>query len=152
MNSSISFDEKLFDERVIPALESVFTCCYECIRVWSAWSYNTMSIEDFCSYDHDDESFFETYTALKQEVVSNPNTDVSSWLINYLSENDIELMYNGDIDNSFTSDSFSSVDFSELDYSEVVKAVADVRLYGIEFNNPINEKRNKVRKVLKLLK
>lgn len=74
---------------------------YFCDRVWSAWSYGTMTQEDFIPLNEDDEFLDDFYNfLLKSEKLSEEK------IICFLSEQ-IDVYYNEDLEN------FKKEDFNE---------------------------------------
>ena len=94
-------------KEALESMDSVFKDCYYCTRVWSAWSYDTMTTNDFTPFDKDDESFLECFDDLINSIHSTAFISKEVFnerVIDIMS--DYELYYNENIDNDFSSDSF----------------------------------------------
>jgi len=79
---------------------SLFSDVYVCNRVWSAWSYGTMSIDDFISLDDTEfkQEFFD-FLITKEFVIN--QEELILFLSNY------KGYYNSDFLDSFASEYFN---------------------------------------------
>lgn len=111
---------EMLKKEALDSMESVFKNCYSCTRVWSAWSYDTMTIDDFTPFDKDDESFLECFDSLIDSI---NNTEFISKEVFYDAVIDIisdyDLYYNDDIDNNFSSGSFNNDVFEEINLDDM---------------------------------
>lgn len=91
-------------ENLEQVFEETFMNCYSCIRVWSAWGYNTMSHDDFFHFEKGDEVYEESLEHLKRKInlIDCSNIDSFIHVIEKIMEN-YSLFYNHDIDNNFDS-------------------------------------------------
>ena len=82
------------DKNIAEIIENNMNDVYACTRVWSAWSYNTMSLDDFLPFKEDDELIadFKDFLDKKNNVTVD---DLVGFFENY------EGYYNDDIDNNF---------------------------------------------------
>lgn len=119
---------KVFDKK----FEEAFENCFACTRVWSAWGYNTMSLNDFIAFDRDDESFNEVRTEVKKML--NATLYKEDEILNIIENlvTNYELFYNRDIENNFSSEYFSDDIFSYIDLSDVIKAAQEYQKYHID--------------------
>ena len=60
-----------------PFLSEAFQNIYYCERVWSAWSYNTMSIEDFSPIFEDEDIFNEIVESIIELNILNLDNLIS---------------------------------------------------------------------------
>lgn len=97
------------DEKISELLENNMNDVYACTRVWSAWSYNTMSLDDFLPFKEDDELIadFKEFLDKKNNVTVD---DLVEFFENY------EGYYNEDIENNFESHCFHD---DYLEYSNL---------------------------------
>jgi hypothetical protein len=98
------------DKNIAEIIENNMNDVYACTRVWSAWSYNTMSLDDFLPFKEDDELIadFKDFLDKKNNVTVD---DLVGFFENY------EGYYNDDIDNNFESHCFHDdyLEYSNLD-------------------------------------
>ena len=97
------------DEKISELLENNMNDVYACTRVWSAWSYNTMSLDDFLPFKEDDELIADF-----KEFLDKKNTVTIDDLVEFF-EN-YEGYYNEDIENNFESHCFHD---DYLEYSNL---------------------------------
>lgn len=130
MDNLESIKEKLASkENFENKLESTFESIYSCTRVWGAWSYNTMGVDDFPPFQRGDEAFDEMSTHLKnildnKKIVSfDEFVDVVTNVVcNY------DLYYNSDIDHCFDSQYFHQ---DVLDYIDLT----DLHVASVRYQN-----------------
>ena len=53
------FSEELIEKVRDAIAEALGECAFDCTRVWSAWSFGTMSQDDFIPIAYDDERLHE---------------------------------------------------------------------------------------------
>ncbi len=97
------------DKNIAEIIENNMDDVYACTRVWSAWSYNTMSLDDFLPFKEDDELIadFKDFLDKKNNVTVD---DLVEFFENY------EGYYNEDIENNFESHCFHD---DYLEYSNL---------------------------------
>ncbi len=97
------------DKNIAEIIENNMDDVYACTRVWSAWSYNTMSLDDFLPFKEDDELIadFKDFLDKKNNVTVD---DLVVFFENY------EGYYNDDIENNFESHCFHD---DYLEYSNL---------------------------------
>lgn len=127
------------EDKIRDKMESVFEGCYSCGRVWSAWSYGTMSVDDFYPFSKGDESFEEVFDLIKKEVSKEPFKNVDDFVNKFISimEN-YNLYYNENIDRYFNSNSFND------DYLGIID-VSDLFNNFKEYQDIIYENKNKLK-------
>lgn len=97
------------DKNIAEIIENNMDDVYACTRVWSAWSYNTMSLDDFLPFKEDDELIADF-----KEFLDKKNTVTIDDLVEFF-EN-YEGYYNEDIENNFESHCFHD---DYLEYSNL---------------------------------
>lgn len=105
---------RLKQEAVKIAIKTDFEDCYSCCRVWSAWSYNTMSQDDFIPVSDDPDVLEEISESIVQKI--NDNADFESILSVF---DDYVFYYNNNIENNFDSMSFHEDYFDYIDVSSL---------------------------------
>jgi valyl-tRNA synthetase len=87
------------EQQIAELIENNMNDVFACTRVWSAWSYNTMSLDDFLPFKEDDELIadFKEFLDKKSNVTVD---DLVEFFENY------EGYYNDDIENNFESHCF----------------------------------------------
>lgn len=108
------------NETLDKEIGKAFSNIYSCTRVWAAWSYDTMSADDFPPFEKGDEAFDEFVkelkTSLLTEKIDNPDKFydlIEKHICNY------ELYYNEDIDRYFDSQYFKEDFLGETDLSDI---------------------------------
>lgn len=105
-------------DKVKNILQENFQDIFSCTRVWSAWGYGTMSLEDFIPFSEDEEALDE----IVDNIVSNKLKtvdEVSAVFENY------EMYYNSDIDNNFESHCFHDDYLEYVDLDNVSKQLRE---------------------------
>ncbi len=127
------------EDKMIKQMERTFEGCYSCGRVWSAWSYGTMTVNDFYPFDSSDDSFKEAFDSLKKEISIEPFKNIDDFSDKFckILEN-YELYYNENIDRYFNSGSFNSDFLGIIDVSDLYKGFK-------EYQDIIYEQKNKLK-------
>lgn len=113
-------------KRFLNELADHFQGIYVCTRVWSAWSYSTMNIEDFYLLCEDEDFIESIFLILKENEI---NQDiVVSQIENY------EAFFNVDIENNFESNLFQD---DWLEYVDINGLCDFLNIYKLKnnFNN-----------------
>lgn len=107
--------EKIEDILIKSLLKNTLTDCYVCTRVWSAWSYNTMSKDDFIPIQEDEDLLEEMLFDFKNHIKSKENKITLENIDDYYNNFQYEIYYNSDIDNYFESYYFKNDYLSYVD-------------------------------------
>jgi len=124
------------------ALDNTFVDTYGCTRVWSAWSYNTMSQEDFVAYQSGDEAFDEMRDKLEFTLKTNRFNNVEE-LVEFFYDTGHDLYFNDDIESNFNSDHFNSDYLDHIDLNplfESIKKYQDILLPIYKNEEVLNNK------------
>lgn len=111
-----------------------FSDVYVCNRVWSAWSYDTMSQDDFISLNDTEfnQEFFDFLTT--KEFVINQE-ELILFLSNY------QGYYNSDFENRFAPECFNDHWLDFYDIEEIFKIYKEC-LINLEKNNLFEKMEN----------
>ena len=115
-------------DKVRNILQENFQDIYSCTRVWSAWGYQTMSIDDFIPFSEDDEALNEVVDTIVDNKLKTIE-DIYGVFENY------QMYHNDNID-----DNFESVFFHD-DYLEYV----DLEVVSKQLREALTNK-NKLRR------
>ena len=112
----------------------IFVDVYICTRVWSAWSYDTMSQDDFISLNDTEfnQEFFDFLTT--KEFVINQE-ELILFLSNY------QGYYNSDFENRFAPECFKDNWLDFYDIEEIFKIYKEC-LINLEKNNLFEKMEN----------
>lgn len=104
------------DKNIAEILENNMDDVYACTRVWSAWSYNTMSLDDFLPFKEDDELIedFKNFLEQKDKVTVD---ELTGFFEGY------EGYYNDNIEDNFESHCFHD---DYLEYSDIENMAAEI--------------------------
>lgn len=108
------------EKKAFETMELTFENCFSCNRTWSAWSYDTMSVDDFIPFDRGDESFIECFNSIKEFSKNNTLKNEDEFydkVVNIISDN--TLYFNDNIDNDFSSNSFNDDIFGIVDLKDM---------------------------------
>lgn len=110
-------------EKLEQELSKSFNNVYSCTRVWSAWSYDTMTVDDFAPFEKGDEAFDEFSTNFKAALLLE-KIDNKDKFYDFIEKQVgvYELFYNDDL-NDFHSQAFSEDFLGSLDFDDVYPAV-----------------------------
>ncbi len=106
-------------DKIKKICQEEFAYVFFCERVWSAWSYDTMTIDDFIPI-FDDEELLDEFVNLVQVTKHLSFGDIEIFF------EKIEAYYNSDIDYSFDKEYFAEdwIAYIELeDFFEQIKAI-----------------------------
>jgi hypothetical protein len=130
-----SYCEKIFKEKLTPAIEEIFENHYLCNRVWEAWNVGTMSMSDFNPVSKDDDFFQEFLNHLYKKYKDGELLDeedeyptlelIEENLFSFFeNQKGLEIWYNPDPENDFDRDSFHNYveDMEGYDYQGIVDA------------------------------
>lgn len=100
-----------------------FENIYSCTRVWSAWSYNTMTTDDFAPFEKGDEAFDEFVTELKKSLLTE-KIDTADKFYDLVEKHicNYALYYNEDMDRNFDSHAFKEDFLGETDLTNIYPA------------------------------
>ena len=114
-------------EEIKNILINNFDDLFICTRTWSAWSYATMTHDDFIP--------LVANSNLLDEITENLSyaTDIDT-----IEEifNDYNFYYNSDIDNNFYSQAFDDDWHSHYNVKHVFKSILDLNKISLKLNNP----------------
>lgn len=111
------------NEALDESLNNAFDNVYSCIRVWAAWSYDTMTTEDFVPFQKGDEAFDEFSTNLKNSLIKEKiDTPDKFYEIVEKHVSNYELHHNDDMDRNFHSNAFNQDFLGEIDLSAIYPA------------------------------
>jgi len=111
-------------------MQSTFKRCYSCTRVWSAWSYDTMSQDDFNEMAFGDEAFDEFYNHLHKMLCHFKIESIEYFIAVIENQlNQYELFYNEDIESRFDSIYFDNDIFNYLDIATLYDAAVKYQKY-----------------------
>lgn len=113
----IDLAEILVTHNLEKELSYSFKGCYSCTRVWEAWSYGTMTVDDFQEFQKGDTAFDEAFSTIIKHI-KNGEIKNTNDIIHFL-ENNYELFYNQDLEYDFSSEAFSYDYTSYLDYNRI---------------------------------
>lgn len=102
---------------------------YLATRVWSAWSYGTMSVDDFVPLSEDEYIIDE----LTDKLIKSKNKDEI-----YGAFQEYELYYNNDIENDFNPDSFDDDWLYDRDIVDM-ESISE-RIMSVIKKNKINKR------------
>jgi len=111
---------KELKETFLNELADHFQDIYVCTRIWSAWSYSTMELEDFYLLCDDEDFIQSVFNILKENKI---NQDV---VISHI-EN-FEAVYNFDIEENFQSNLFHEDWLNYVDIEEFCKFLNTYKL------------------------
>jgi hypothetical protein len=120
------------EQQISELIENNMNDVFACTRVWSAWSYNTMSLDDFLPFKEDDELIadFKDFLDKKNNVTVD---DLFDFFENY------EGYYNDDIENNFESHCFHD---DYLEYSNLEDMAEEINTLK-QAKKKINRRRAK---------
>jgi hypothetical protein len=93
---------------------------YYCEREWSAWSYNTMTIDDFIELWNDE----DTLNDISKKIIDNKSSLTSESLSNCFSW--IDAYHNDCLDYNFESQYFNNCWFEEIDFDEMLPRIKQI--------------------------
>jgi uncharacterized protein YpuA (DUF1002 family) len=97
------------EDNMIKSMEITFEQCYSCTRTWSAWSYNTMTQNDFVPFDKDDEAFSECFTDIKNSIIKQPFKTEEEFYDRVIDKvSNYTLYFNENMDRRFCSEAFNA--------------------------------------------
>ena len=109
--------ETNFDSIILETFRDV----YFCHKSWSAWSYDTMKMEDFSPIFEEEDLLQE----FKIFLFKNKKIDIDS-LLNYLSE--IEGYFNDNFDYNFSKEYFYEDWLEYIDLEEFIQTISPILL------------------------
>jgi hypothetical protein len=132
-------------DEISEQLNSSFSNIYGCTRVWKAWSYDTMTLDDFPPFQKGDEAYDEMKVKFDQIIKSVKNTDE---LHEFFIDLDYDLYYNSDIESNFESNFFHQ---DYLDYVDLSTLMEKIKAYqALEIATPEPELKKSVTSKAKL--
>lgn len=108
------------EKKAFETMERTFENCFSCDRTWSAWSYNTMTVDDFINFDRNDESFIESFNSIKEFSLNNSLENEEEFydkVVDIVSNS--TLYFNENIERNFFSNSFKEDIFEYLDLKDM---------------------------------
>lgn len=103
--------------KIIDILQNEIIDIYSCTRVWSAWSYGTMSLDDFVPVNEDEEVLNE----IADQILDLKNISIDS--ISSVLEN-YQFFYNDNIEDNFESHLFHEDIFEHIDLEKITQDIS----------------------------
>lgn len=126
--------EKIEKILIKEIMKETFDNCYSCFREWSAWSYGTMTDEDFLNVAEDEElleEISESFINMTKEKNEIDEEDINNFFENL----EYQFYYNEDIDRNFDSIFFKDDYLSYIDLDAIKNLVVENEISEKEFNS-----------------
>lgn len=126
------------EKKAFETMERTFENCFSCDRTWSAWSYNTMTVDDFINFDRNDESFIESFNSIKEFSLNNSLENEEEFydkVVDIVSNS--TLYFNENIERNFFSNSFKEDIFEYLDLKDMYEDFKSYK-YALKIDKELN--------------
>lgn len=99
---------------------SFFSCIYFCDCVWSAWSYNTMTQDDFLAMSEDEDYLKDILEDILKKEITIENIEEAF--------NTTEAYFCEDLEHCFSQEYFAEDFLSYIDFEELIPFLKQLKV------------------------